>query len=192
MDIERFLEFGAIEFARSNSPAARRTVEVMHSLKGKGCGSESQPISSEEGSCAVPDVIETLLAETPKTPILDLLSTVYRDLHWHLSKKSHSPYSQIIGPNGQVHHDEIVIGIFLLGAHCDYPNHQHRADEIYIVLAGTGEWSLNRGPYEPKVPGDIIAVPSMTVHALRTTAKPVLILWSWTGDDISYNGYRFC
>ena len=195
MDIERFLEVGATEFAKSSSPAARRTVEMMQnlSLGGTGCESESQPISSEDGCCAVPDVIEALLAETPKTPFLDLLSTVYRDLHWYLSKKSHSPYCRIIGPTGQLHHvDKIAVGIFLLGAQFDYPNHQHRADEIYIVLAGTGEWSLDREPFEQKVPGDIIAVPSMTVHALRTTAKPVLILWSWTGDDISYDGYRFC
>lgn len=43
-------------------------------------------------------------------------------------------------------------------------------------------------PGEP--PGEVIEVPSMTPHALRTGARALLMLWSWTGD-ITFDRYRF-
>jgi mannose-6-phosphate isomerase-like protein (cupin superfamily) len=82
------------------------------------------------------------------------------------------------------------MGLFLLPPQHLYPNHLHGADEVYVVLAGSGEWSLAGQAFVQKVTSDIIEVPSMTDHALRTATAPLLMLWSWTGD-ISYDRYQF-
>lgn len=78
----------------------------------------------------------------------------------------------------------------MLPPHYRYANHVHGADEIYIVVAGNGDWSLDRKAFAAKGPGDRIEIPSMTVHALRTGNDPVLALWSWSGD-ISLGSYHF-
>jgi quercetin dioxygenase-like cupin family protein len=99
-------------------------------------------------------------------------------------------YCQVLGPGAILPHNEIRCGLFFLPAGSNYPNHVHGADEIYIVVAGSGEWSLQCGQCEQKETGDIIEVPSMTVHALLTRKRSALMLWSWTGD-ITLDRYRF-
>ena len=139
-----------------------------------------------------PEHIAHMTVVQPHSPCLSIVQEIYRGLDWYQSAKSHSPYTQIVGPSCSIAREDFRLGLLLLPENIVYPNHQHSPDEVYIVLAGSGEWSLNRGTFENKTVGNIIDIPSMTIHAMRTSATPALMLWSWTGDDISPDSYRFC
>jgi len=111
-------------------------------------------------------------------------------LAWSNSFRSHMPFVEIVGPTGMLPHDELRTGLFLMPPEIHYANHAHSADEVYVVLDGTGWWSLNHGPFVQKNPGDVIEIPSFTHHAMDTKARPALMLWSWTGD-LRWETYRF-
>jgi len=95
--------------------------------------------------------------------------------------KGHA-YCMIAGNGGFLPSDRFMLGLFLIAPGVFYPNHAHAADEVYYVLGGRAEWQIAGGAFEAEGPGGLVAMPSMTPHALRTGADPVLILWAWYGD----------
>ena len=70
----------------------------------------------------------------------------------------------------------------LQGPDVYYPDHAHKAVEIYYVIAGQGEWQKDSGDFVAYGPGSLIEMPSFTPHALSTGVTPVLILYAWIGD----------
>jgi len=154
--------------------------------------STGQTIWDHELGIPPPEHIEHMTVVQSPSPCLSIVQEIYRGLDWYQSAKSNSPYTQIVGPSCRIAREDFRLGLLLLPENIVYPNHQHSPDEVYIVLAGSGEWSLNRGTFDNKTVGNIIDIPSMTIHAMRTSTAPALMLWSWTGDDISSDSYRFC
>ena len=145
-------------------PAAQQAFELLTTVDAETMRARARALTVDELAEPVPEEMHPLLQASPPTPCLDAIRAIYRSLVWYRSAMLH--------------------------AASDYPDHVHGADEVYIVLTGSAEWSLNGRAYETKVAGDIIEVPSMTVHALRTFSDPALTLWSWTGD-ITMDRYRF-
>ena len=190
--LEKLLAAACDEFAAGRSPAARRTVQNLRSTPINIADIPHIPIHDNDEICSPPEAISRLIDDRPQSSCLAAVARDYRDLAWFESSKSHTPYAEIIGPTSLIQNPEFRFGLFLLYPDIAYPDHQHAADEIYIVLAGTGEWSLGRGPYRVRRSGTIIDIPSMTVHAMRTAREPTLMLFSWTGPDISFDSYRFC
>ncbi len=190
--LEQLLGAACDEFALGRSPATQRTVQNLRSTPINIADTPRTPIHDNDAACSPPDAIRRLVDDDPQSPCLAAVANVYRDLEWFESSKSHTPYAEIIGPTSLIRNLEFRFGLFLLYPDITYSDHQHAADEVYFVLAGTGEWSLGRGPYRTRRPGAIIDIPSMTVHAMRTAQEPTLMLFSWTGKDISFDSYRFC
>ena len=190
--LEQLLGAACDEFALGRSPATQRTVQNLRSTPINIADIPHIPIHDNDEICSPPEAISRLIDDRPQSSCLAAVARVYRDLAWFESSKSHTPYAEIIGPTSLIQNPEFRFGLFLLYPDIAYPDHQHAADEIYIVLAGTGEWSLGRGPYRVRRSGTIIDIPSMTVHAMRTAREPTLMLFSWTGPDISFDSYRFC
>ena len=190
--LEQLLGAACDEFALGRSPATQRTVQNLRSTPINIADTPRTPIHDNDAACSPPDAIRRLVDDDPQSPCLAAVANVYRDLEWFESSKSHTPYAEIIGPTSLIRNLEFRFGLFLLYPDITYSDHQHAADEVYFVLAGTGEWSLGRGPYRTRRPGAIIDIPSMTVHAMRTAREPTLMLFSWTGPDISFDSYRFC
>ena len=84
--------------------------------------------------------------------------------------------AQIIGPNGLVVSDNLLIGISLLAPHVTYPNHQHPPAEVYLVLTA-GEWRQEDQPWhQPGVGGYVYNHPHV-IHAMRSDDKPLLAIW---------------
>jgi len=191
-NLEQLLGAACDEFALGRSPATQRTVQNLRSTPINIADTPRTPIHDNDAACSPPDAIRRLVDDDPQSPCLAAVANVYRDLEWFESSKSHTPYAEIIGPTSLIRNLEFRFGLFLLYPDITYSDHQHAADEVYFVLAGTGEWSLGRGPYRTRRPGAIIDIPSMTVHAMRTAQEPTLMLFSWTGKDISFDSYRFC
>ena len=180
------------EFDRGSSDACRRTVDLLQSVDTTISTEPVQPISSLDTLCDLPGPILKLLQSESQMPSVCEIIAVAKELQWHESARSHTPYSQLIGPTGLVKHRSFRVGLFALISGIDYADHVHPADEVYIVLAGCGSWSLDGGPYQAKGAGDIIDIPSMMTHAMRTNTTPALTVYSWTGDDVSLDHYRFC
>ena len=186
------------EFSRGSSVPAQRTARLLGTIDLPVTNdapvptSTGQTIWDHEMGISPPEYIAHMTVVQSHSPCLSIVQEIYRGLDWYQSAKSNSPYTQIVGPSCRIAREDFRLGLLLLPENIVYPNHQHSPDEVYIVLAGSGEWSLNRGTFENKTVGNIIDIPSMTIHAMRTSATPALMLWSWTGDDISPDSYRFC
>ena len=186
------------EFSLGSSVAAQRTARLLGTIDLPVTNdapvptSTGQTIWDHEMGISPPEYIAHMTVVQSYSPCLSIVQEIYRGLNWYQSAKSNSPYTQIVGPSCRIAREDFRLGLLLLPENIVYPNHQHSPDEVYIVLAGSGEWSLNRGAFENKTVGNIIDIPSMTIHAMRTSTTPALMLWSWTGDDISSDSYRFC
>jgi mannose-6-phosphate isomerase-like protein (cupin superfamily) len=195
---QRLLGECVAEFSRGSSVAAQRTARLLGTIDLPVTNdapvptSTGQTIWDHEMGISPPEYIAHMTVVQSRSPCLSIVQEIYRGLDWYQSAKSNSPYTQIVGPSCRIAREDFRLGLLLLPENIVYPNHQHSPDEVYIVLAGSGEWSLNRGTFDNKTAGNIIDIPSMTIHAMRTSTTPALMLWSWTGDDISSDSYRFC
>ena len=195
---QRLLGECVAEFSRGSSVAAQRTARLLGTIDLPVTNdapvptSTGQTIWDHEMGISPPEYIAHMTVVQSHSPCLSIVQEIYRGLDWYQSAKSNSPYTQIVGPSCRIAREDFRLGLLLLPENIVYPNHQHSPDEVYIVLAGSGEWSLNRGTFDNKTAGNIIDIPSMTIHAMRTSTTPALMLWSWTGDDISSDSYRFC
>lgn len=96
--------------------------------------------------------------------------------------------AELVGPDGAYRNDAIRFGLFLIGPGTTYERHQHAAHENYLVVAGSGEWAVGDA-WSTHEAGEVIAVPSLTPHALRTDNTGLLMLYTWAGD-ITYETYR--
>lgn len=64
-----------------------------------------------------------------------------------------------------------------------YPMHHHPAEELYLVIAGEGEFHLEGAPSRRLRPGDTVFHPSNAPHALTTTPeRPIMAYVLWRGD----------
>ena len=72
--------------------------------------------------------------------------------------------------------------VSLLAPHVRYPDHNHRPEEVYLLLSpgrfqhGGSEW------FEPGIGGTLYNRPDVT-HAMASGDVPLLALWFlWTGN----------
>ncbi len=78
---------------------------------------------------------------------------------------------------------DFAIGVSALEAGTTTPEHSHVAEELAIVLAGTGTIHIDGIPIAVS-DGDVVLTPSLSVH--RTEAghdSPLKILWIYSRSD---------
>ncbi len=92
-------------------------------------------------------------------------------------------WGEILGPEAPFHDDHFCYGFTLLGKNTFYPAHYHPATELYVVLSGHAEWTLD-GVSKVRNPGEFILHPSNHVHSMRTSDEPLLALYTWSGEDV--------
>lgn len=87
----------------------------------------------------------------------------------------------IVGPRGLEERSDLAIGVSLLAPDVRYPDHNHRPEEVYLVLSrgrfqhGASDW-LECGPG-----GTLYNEPDIT-HAMASGEAPLLALWClWMG-----------
>jgi len=96
-----------------------------------------------------------------------------------------------IGPDGRLFHNEIILGLFLLGPHTTYPEHAHPAEEFYIVLTGNPEFKVGAdNDFELKNPGEVVLHHSDISHSIRSSDKPFYAIFGWRGDISARSWYR--
>ena len=93
-------------------------------------------------------------------------------------------YTEIVGKCGPFLSERIRAGVGIFAAGVDYPAHRHRAEEIYVVLAGSGMFRLGGNPPEKHAAGAVVHVTSQLVHGITMGAEPLVILYLWRGGDL--------
>lgn len=84
--------------------------------------------------------------------------------------------AMIVGPNGHEPRDDVWVGVSLLAPHVRYPDHDHRPEEIYLVLSkgqfqhGEDDW------FEPGVGGKFYNTPNIR-HAMASGDEPLFAVW---------------
>lgn len=96
--------------------------------------------------------------------------------------------SELIGPTGLFYNDTVRMGLFIQSANLNYVTRSHLAEETFVMLAGSGNWSTNDGPANRQIAGDFIHHPSDMPHACYTEATPLIAAWRWSGD-IGWDSY---
>ena len=131
------------------------------------------------GEAALDAVIEEFLRIAHDLPwrqttgYLDILSDEYL---------ANYGYVQLVGPAPSIiEHPSVRVGIGVWGPHLEYPLHEHEAEEIYHVLAGTPAFGTEDGTWTDSIPGDAVHNPPWRRHAQRFGAEPTVLLYCWTG-----------
>lgn len=86
-------------------------------------------------------------------------------------------YTEIIGPEGPIYSEELIVGFVLLAPDFYYPKHRHsQIEETYLFLSG--KTIYNQQEVIPE--GSFILNEAGRVHELKSAdKKPTLILYSW-------------
>ena len=131
------------------------------------------------GEAALDAVIEEFLRIAHDLPwrqtagYLDILSDEYL---------ANYGYVQLVGPAPSItEHPSVRVGIGVWGPHLEYPLHEHEAEELYHVLAGTPAFGTEDGTWTDSSPGDAVHNPPWHRHAQRFGAEPTVLLYCWTG-----------
>ena len=130
------------------------------------------------------------MAEECVSPISDLartLATLAPQLPWYCRQapefndfmNGHAN-AEIVGPRGLEVRSDISVGVTLLAPGIQYPDHNHKPDEIYIILSN-GEWRQEDQPWHSLRCGGYVFNPSYITHAIRAGEQPLLAVWCLWG-----------
>ncbi len=130
----------------------------------------------------------------PTAPLVDALATHADALTWQRTYTATDfgvafleryGWTELIGSRGPIPSETVACGILMLGPGTDYPSHSHEAEELYLPLAGTADWTRGHEAAVERPPGIPIHHPSWIPHAMRTGAEPLLALYVWRGGDLA-------
>ncbi len=143
-----------------------------------------------------PDLVA--LANDHTRSIVQTIEDTSPEINWWQSSAERVPpgwqhrsaATELIGPEGSIVGSGTErFGLFYLSANIDYPNHWHNAEEFYLILAGSGEWTID-GVTKRNGPGDYSRTPSLAHHRIVTGDTPMLAMWGWSGDT-SFDSYAY-
>ena len=93
-------------------------------------------------------------------------------------------FVEIIGLRGPFVSDRIRAGIAIWGTHLDYPQHQHQAEEIYVLLTGSAEFSFEGDAAQTRRTGDLVFVESNRRHGFSTGEESLVVYYLWQAGDL--------
>ena len=100
-------------------------------------------------------------------------------------------YCELMGPQGPVPAERIILGLVLFAPKTTYPQHSHAdIEESYISISGA--WSEN--DLAVYAPGSLILNRAAHEHRITTGAEePCLLAYAWTGvaERLSTPGMKF-
>jgi len=93
-------------------------------------------------------------------------------------------FAEIIGKRGPFVSERVRAGIGVFGQGIDYPPHRHKAEEIYMILAGGADFKLGNSAPTRHGAGELVHVPSYLVHGFRMTDEPLIVFYLWKDGDL--------
>ncbi|HKJ51897.1 MAG TPA: dimethylsulfonioproprionate lyase family protein [Gammaproteobacteria bacterium] len=127
--------------------------------------------------------------------LLALFERHRRELRWEQSYRREDAlvpeemldgygFAEIIGQRGPFVSERIRAGIGVWGPGIVYPLHRHRAEEVYIPLAGTAEFVVGETAETTRTVGDVVHVDSGRAHGFRTTDRSLVVYYLWQAGDL--------
>ena len=180
--IQRLLSLLHTRIASHDSACASELGQALE----RGRDSDVQLPAAKVPACAfMPEAIAGLDQALRKT-----LTLAADDLAWRVPGFGRLPshlsdqmaVSVMVGPDGMVKDKHASLGLILLAPGVYYPSHKHAAEELYLVLSGTLEWSLDGASLGSMQIGNFIHHMSWQSHSMINGATPALCFWGWTGD----------
>ena len=141
------------------------------------------------------DTLSTAQAYPGHDPLIDVFARHRRRLRWEQSytrEDSLVPetmldgyaFTETLGQCGPFVSLRIRAGIGVWGPGIHYPRHHHRAEEIYLVLAGSAQFSIGDMPPSRRTIGDVVFVPSDTAHGFDTSDELLVVFYLWQAGDL--------
>lgn len=93
-------------------------------------------------------------------------------------------FAEIIGARGPFISERVRAGIALWGPGIDYPRHQHRAEEVYILLSGSARFQLGNRAVAKHHAGDAVFVESNLPHAFSSGDQGLAVCYLWQAGDL--------
>lgn len=97
-------------------------------------------------------------------------------------------WAELVGPDAPIHSDRVGFGLTFITRDTYYLPHLHPAVELYAVVAGSADWTLE-GKTVRRGPEDFVLHPADAVHAMRTGSEATLAIYSWTGDIVTSTAF---
>lgn len=116
-------------------------------------------------------------------PLLDWRQT-YEPKDFGSEFLDHYGWTMLVGPDGIVESNQLLVTLVLLGPDTEYPSHSHEAEEIYIPIGGEIEILSGDGDWTRVDPGAVIHHEPWLPHALRTDAAPSLFFAAWRSGTL--------
>ena len=88
-------------------------------------------------------------------------------------------YGVVSGPGGPILCEAPRGGFLIMGPGVFYPDHYHKAREVYMILSGHAQWRLDKGDWFDVGPGDVVYHDSWVWHAMQTADEPILTFAGW-------------
>jgi hypothetical protein len=93
-------------------------------------------------------------------------------------------WTDLLGQSGSAPDERLACGVLLLGPDVYYPPHQHEAEEMYVPLSGTAQWSQGGRDLQPRPPGSMIHHLPHEIHAMQTGNEPLLVMYLWRSNNL--------
>ena len=91
-------------------------------------------------------------------------------------------YVNLLGYDGFIPHDNIIVAFFLIGPGQHYPRHHHEAEEIYFPFGGDTLWGQNDEPPRLRPAGEPIHNTPWLPHEMITQETPLFALVVWVSE----------
>ena len=157
-------------------------------------------VRAERVSLTTNEEIANILGTPNALPCAQQVSEVLGDLSWHYSGYDDGRITEnvalrmqtveLIGAHGMIYDDSCRVGLFAQTANTDYIIRTHAAEELFVQIAGEGEWCKGDIPYSTRGPGERMHHASYEPHASRTTHSALIALWVWAGE-LGYDKYDY-
>ena len=134
-------------------------------------------------------------AESPARELLELFARHKEHLYWEQSYKKEDGYvpdamlanygfAEILGSRGPFVSHRIRSGIGIYGPGVHYPRHWHEAEEIYLPLSGSAQFTID-GQSAERGPGEVVFVASNTPHGFVVGEERAMVLfYLWQAGDL--------
>ncbi len=141
------------------------------------------------------DRLEQVVKRADCAPLLIPFARYCRSLRWEQSYTRAQRlvpdamldgygFTEVVGKQGPFVSERIRAGISILGPGIVYPRHHHRAEEIYVVLAGGADFSVGDEPATRRVSGDVVYIAPDQPHGFNTTDDIMVIFYIWQAGDL--------
>jgi mannose-6-phosphate isomerase-like protein (cupin superfamily) len=192
--MENFVEACSVWLGARPEPVCHRAAQALRTALDRGI----DPVDHGDGTEPPALVHLPSLLEAPgRDGLADALGAVAADLRWFEPPAENlqrylggrNCMTQLLGPHGREAAQGPRFGTFLIAPGAVYPRHAHGAEELYLILSGSGRWSYDGEPYSARHAGEVVHSQSWQPHAIRTDDAALLMAWIWMGD-VSFDSYR--